>query len=542
MKLDDRLLELTDRWLSGLATADEQREWIEVLESSADARRQYLEYAFIHAQLPFTQDVLLRDELASRADDPLTLILPSRLQGTRRSLSWASSLAVALLIIAAVGGFVSFLASWRTDQHEFTAQPISSGPPIANDRNRDHYDRRDLPIRTVSLQSGTRSQQIVPTTFTIETGTSSLSASARTEVRLDGPSLFGWSADDAGVLFDGSVQSHTAISPDPYSIRAYDLRTLPRNATYRITTLDQGRVRIEVLAGEVEVQSQRRQPRHAWNFEPPLSEDPTDLPLVLGSECKLVDGLIGKGALEFLNLPSSSVQIRGGQGTQIGTGDFACDVGISIEVLVVSRWSAAPGDYDEIFRKEDGNHRMLLSFQNDGSAHDYAVPSVPPGPCLSFGLHLEGLGYSELDMPLDGQDGRPTVADLTDGRPHHLVATYDAFTGRKTLYVDGRACFSHTFPRGRMILNGGPAPAEIGNYWSFEPFHGVIDELAYYDFALTASEVAAHYRQAMQGRPYFSTKDLARPPTRWQRITTLTRGDSQIFNARPDELVESQIP
>ena len=57
-------------------------------------------------------------------------------------------------------------------------------------------------------------------------------------------------------------------------------------------------------------------------------------------------------------------------------------------------------DYDEIYRKEDGNCRVLLSFQNDGMTNAvHSEPAVAAGPCLSFGLHLAGRDYKELDMP-----------------------------------------------------------------------------------------------------------------------------------------------
>ena len=62
-------------------------------------------------------------------------------------------------------------------------------------------------------------------------------------------------------------------------------------------------------------------------------------------------------------------------------------------------------DYREIFRKEDGDRRILFSFQGSGRI-------------LSLGLNVEGAGYGELDAPVD-----PAV--LTDGRWHHGVGTFD---------------------------------------------------------------------------------------------------------------------
>ena len=187
-------------------------------------------------------------------------------------------------------------------------------------------------------------------------------------------------------------------------------------------------------------------------------------------------------------------------------------------------------DYDEIFRKEDGNHRMLLSFQNDGDLNNFDIPEVTPGPCLSFGLHLEQRGYSELDMPLDGRDGRPTLGEMTDGRPHHIVAIYDSFTGRKAIYVDGRLRFSHDFPVGNLILNGGPSPAVIGNHRNSEPFTGTIDEVALYDFALSPDEISAHHLRAMGGEPYFGPQTGPLASERWLAITLVGAGTSQVFD------------
>jgi len=205
--------------------------------------------------------------------------------------------------------------------------------------------------------------------------------------------------------------------------------------------------------------------------------------------------------------------------------------GITLEAMIASAWSGRFGDYDEIFRKEDGNARMLLSFQHDGEAHaGFSEPAVPRGPCLSFGLHLAGRGYRELDMPLDGLDGRPTLTEITDGKPHHVVATYDSFTGRKAIFIDGRLRFSHGYPVGTMALSGGPVAATIGNHRHSEPFTGVIDEVALYDFALTPDEIAAHWRRAAGGERYFGAQPPAPGAPRWQAVTRLVEGQSSVYN------------
>ena len=150
-------------------------------------------------------------------------------------------------------------------------------------------------------------------------------------------------------------------------------------------------------------------------------------------------------------------------------------------------------------------------------------------------------------MPLDGREGRPTVADLTDGRPHHVVATYDSFTGRKAIFIDGVQRFSHDYPVGTMILSGGPVPAVIGNHGNGEPFTGTIDEVAVYDFALTPNEITEHHAHGRAGESYFGSEPPAPGGPRWQAVTRLIEGETRAFNqqtglpvavptAPPDEL------
>ena len=157
---------------------------------------------------------------------------------------------------------------------------------------------------------------------------------------------------------------------------------------------------------------------------------------------------------------------------------------------------------------------------------------MAPGPCLSFGLHLAGRDYKELDMPLDGREGRPTVADLTDGMPHHVVATFDSFTGRKAIVIDGTLRFEHAYPEGTLIVSGGPEPAFIGSHSGYENFNGVIDELALYDFALTADEIAEHHERTRRGDTYFGPRPARPNAARWQAITRITEGQTRIFNSR----------
>src|SRR5690606_14466129 len=104
-------------------------------------------------------------------------------------------------------------------------------------------------------------------------------------------------------------------------------------------------------------------------------------------------GLVGLGA--------AALNAESGVGIRLSDVDFSVIDGISIEMLFQSSWDGAELNYDTFFRKEDGDFRLLLAFQNDPN-NPSAIPAVPEGvPVLSFGLNVEGL-YHELDMPLDG--------------------------------------------------------------------------------------------------------------------------------------------
>ncbi len=186
--------------------------------------------------------------------------------------------------------------------------------------------------------------------------------------------------------------------------------------SFRVERIDDRHIAVSVVEGAVEVQSRVRLPVCFWRFDQVRTGRGDDLvddaggPLQgrLGAAVRRVPGLVGPGALRFDNTRAAVVTIAGGTAANVGQGTLAMREGVSIEAVIASEWSGVPGDYDEIYRKEDGPCRMLLSFQNDGTTHvGFAEPAVAPGPCLSFGLCLAGRGYRELDMPLDGRDGRP---------------------------------------------------------------------------------------------------------------------------------------
>jgi hypothetical protein len=173
----------------------------------------------------------------------------------------------------------------------------------------------------------------------------------------------------------------------------------------------------------------------------------------------------------------------------------ASDVSVHYAAAMLTNFSTSLGN------------AIQLAFQNDGN-NSQANPPVAGGPVLSFGLTIGGV-YSELDMPLDGLAGRPTLAHLENGLPHHVAATYNSATGLKALYVDGVLCFS-------TMLNGtldgaNSANAILGNSEvnGSEPFAGVLDELAYWSRPLTSQEISSHFAAMQAGSDYFGSADAS---------------------------------
>ncbi|MCY3021813.1 MAG: hypothetical protein NTW87_22615 [Planctomycetota bacterium] len=125
--------------------------------------------------------------------------------------------------------------------------------------------------------------------------------------------------------------------------------------------------------------------------------------------------------------------------------------------------------YREIFRKEDGDKRVLFSYQDNGTH-------------LSLGLNING--YVECDAPIEPRQ-------VLDGAWHHCAATFDGEFMR--VFLDGKEIGS--LKRPGPIATGGAAPGCIGSLNGGECFQGLMDDLRIYADALSADEIAVLYRQ-----------------------------------------------
>ena len=140
------------------------------------------------------------------------------------------------------------------------------------------------------------------------------------------------------------------------------------------------------------------------------------------------------------------------------------------------------------FRTSSTTGGDLVSFRNsmtgDSSVYDRIWKMMDDGT-ITFGIYSGGAIVSAT-----------TTAAYNDGQWHHGVLTLSPATGM-TMYVDG------------LVAATNPSPGAPQNYWGHwrggggkkwvtpptsEFFYGDLDEVAIYPSALSAQQVARHYR------------------------------------------------
>lgn len=522
--LPEQIWELADAHCSGIITESEMETLERLLQEHPEYRQDYLDYVFLHIGLAsaVTSGDLLSSAAIEKSVSQQHAAPAASPKSMRLSIMQMLCLVVCLL---SVGLFLFF------KEH----QPEHAAPQIVEEPAQYYFDENASPpdeVATLSEvamatweligKSPALTHHFQPGTVKVTSGNVEFAFSGGADISVASPALFGMERKNQGTLFSGTLSARRSEGESLFTLETPSVEVVDRGTEYEVSVNEASETYVHVLDGQVEVKPRGRLPRFFWTFDQPEAEPLTDTignrSIRAGKNAKRVNGLVGKGAVRFNNRPDASLLLGNGGGKEVGTGDYSVATGITLEALVVSEWQAPdvtkkkrPFDYDEIFRKEDGSYRILLSFQDDDKAGITQIPTVGAGPCLSFGLFLSGMGYSELDMPLDGKEGRPTVEEMRDGKPHHIVATYNGWTGVKAIYIDGKLRMSHRFPVGTMIISGGSTPAVIGNLITSrfdtlvgrEPFNGVIDEVAFYDYALDPATVATHYANVQAGKDYF---------------------------------------
>ncbi len=179
------------------------------------------------------------------------------------------------------------------------------------------------------------------------------------------------------------------------------------------------------------------------------------------------------------------------------------------DALTITAW-VKPTDFNtganhEVYRKEDGNDRHLLSFQSNGTI-------------LAFGVGTDS-GYVEMDLTIDPND-------FLDGNWHMVTAVYA--DGLMETYVDGVSGINQ--PTVGTPTIAGTAPAYIGSYnGTGEFFKGSIDDVRVYSVGLDADQVTALWNEGKSDA--FADSLDATVPGNWSLTYTATDSAANVSTA-----------
>ena len=213
----------------------------------------------------------------------------------------------------------------------------------------------------------------------------------------------------------------------------------------------------------------------------------------------------------------NAIRLSGSHKLRVPGGpDFA-----KLEKITISAWTMPAGfeRYNEIFRKEDGDNRVLFSFQEHATI-------------LSLGLNVNG--YVECDARIE-------PAQVLDGLWHHCAATFDGQVMR--VYLDGREIGS--LARSGAIVAGGPAPGCIGSSNGAECFQGAMDDLRIYQDALTPGEVGQLYRDGRQSLERFGEeleKRLLAAEQRFRALKITGKSFAEVLTGARKSFADGGVP
>lgn len=488
--------EIADAVCSDSVTSEQLNKLEALLKGKPNAQRFYYDYVSMHTQLiGKSADNLefvyrrLTEEIVVRPKNPFIFTDQNEALGNDENQVTRHNKFIYLLFLMLIVIVISL--TWfavNSNNNTYVAKLINGNVSIVG---RGHIDGKRLEVGDYHVEQ--------PTTLTLTNGDtlylapgSKIKLFNNDEIRLKRGKL--------------TVKSDLGQNTIIHS-RSFILLTNGSNLT-----LDLTQTKPMVSTGKnTLIIPNRWRPTHYWTFDGQSDRviDSAGSAVGIASNgAKRVQGAIGRGAIHFDNTRSARIELGSGGGTAPGTGSFAVSDGVSIEALIKPEYSGEYKELDEIFRKDHGDDdlRMLLSFQHD-KGKSYLKPEGEYAESLSFGLFILGQGYHELKLPLDGNDGRPTLAELKDGNYHHVVASYDVQSGIKAIYINGEKLAWYQYPPGSKMLSGGPGMAAIGNNpvearWH-EAFAGAIDEVAFYDFALTEFALQRHWQHVQLGHNYF---------------------------------------
>ena len=143
-----------------------------------------------------------------------------------------------------------------------------------------------------------------------------------------------------------------------------------------------------------------------------------------------------------------------------------------------------------------------------------------PNTSLHWWVGIRGDDNNTAIFVLGDNDGGnilsvPGEKVITDNTWHHVVAVRDGENGQNLLYVDGALDGSNLSAIYDSGFDSSTAELNIG-YLNLDPFfrlNGSLDEVALYNKALTADEIAEHYNSGNDDGEGIADS----PPHRWQQ-------------------------
>lgn len=135
-----------------------------------------------------------------------------------------------------------------------------------------------------------------------------------------------------------------------------------------------------------------------------------------------------------------------------------------------------------------------------------------------------GAGQLEVNESAGNAWGVTTSA-MSDHGPHHLVFTYDGAAVH--IFVDGaELTLDYT---GTPFANGAMSMSALGAFFGGASFLGILDEAAWYDYALDAAQVAAHYAAGAVSFSAYTATVLGDAPWFYYHLDAVGGGGRQVI-------------
>ncbi|QNN22696.1 hypothetical protein HED60_10605 [Planctomycetales bacterium ZRK34] len=476
---------------------DAQRQQLEarILEDET-ARQHYLDVMEIHAMVQWSQQ--WND---AEGDEAPPVKAPVR--ATRPARPWRRWAMAAALVLAGIATMM-IIESNRAgtgDEPGQTTDKTSSLAMITDMHNVRWADGSQ------PLQAG---QPLVTRRLELESGRVQMMFASGAVVDLIGPAVFEMSDRNRAWLHRGELLAWVPDKARGFTVDTPAGRVVDLGTEFALRVDDKGMSLLHVLSGHVEVQGVRTESLIAGQsvqFDATSLSSPTQ-----GSTTPFAELLRPMPMLGYVHYGFD--QLDDAKTPDDGVGMLGGPFNANLTWAQPGEGGAAPtqGPFDKALRFDGINDYLTTDFPGIGDDAPRTVALWVRIPAdvsrdnaygmLSYGQHAPGRTWqmSWNPIPADGAVGAARVGlhssqlvgttDLRDGQWHHIAATFDG--SRFKLYVDAQLEADDDFAN-MMHTDVSPAshPLTLGR--NLSPgggfFRGAIDEVYFFDAALTADDV-----------------------------------------------------